>query len=1255
MNKIQFKSPLILSLAFLIISLVSKAQTPLSQSLIDSIRSTNNIAEICGTDMMLRQLRSNPEYKKKEEQMNREIRAALNTLAGDTIITLPVVVHIINTSPYSITDGQVYAGIQTLNDAFSKSGAYSASAGADTKIRFCMAKTDPDGGISTGVTRTVSFFSNSVNKDNEDAKLKNLIQWDPQRYINIWLITNVESENYAEYSCGTWNRARVGAYATMPPGGGPLDGIVTPGFGSVLAHEMGHYLGLYHTFEGGCYNYDCTVDGDKVCDTPPDASKKPSSCLSPENSCSTDTLSNYSNGFFHTDVPDQISNFMDYGNAACANQFTQGQTDRMRAAILTQRMSLLQNECNPPCTELMVAGFTRDVAYSVINNTINFTNTSIGATNFQWLVNDIVVSTAANFSYTFTNAGKDKITLKAFNTPGCFAAYTDYVLTGCGVTARFYSNKQFIASKAGIYTDSIFFTNTSYNGLTFQWLVSNSNGMSEQVLSTSKDFMYTFPDPSTYKIRLVATNGSCSDTTDYFTVPVADPTADAVPWNATYSCYGSNKVRINFCISVYGYAPLRKGTPVSFYDADPRFAGANLLSPTFYLPYDAPGGNCYVCFSHILNVNYKGLEKIYISINDSGKTVPVVFPNTTMVESNYLNNITTAQTMRTTIITAICDGHNYAGYTKSGTYIDTLVSINTGCDSIRTLILTVKPVFTTTVTTSICKGDNYAGHTISGTYVDVYSAVNGCDSTRTLYLTVKPTFKTTLSVAICEGQNYYGHTTAGTYIDHYFAMNGCDSMRTVYLTVKPIARTTINATICNGQNYAGHTQSGTYMDTYFGTNGCDSIRTLYLTVNPVFNTTVTTAICQGQNYAGHTLSGTYTDIYTATNGCDSTRTLNLTVNPLKFTTITTAICAGENYAGHTASGTYVDVYLSAAGCDSTRTLYLTVKPIRSKTVSAIICDGEVYEGYTATGIYVNVFTAQNGCDSTRTLYLTVKKRSFTTINAEVCQGKSYLAGGHLQTASGIYYDTLTNFLGCDSIITTHLIVHPLPRPDLGSDRGICIGDTLTLDPGIFKSYLWQDGSGKSTFSTNHIGQYRVTVTDNYGCVASAAMSVLRIDPLPVNFLQPDTSLCRGNTVHLFVPGFKNYMWSTGQSSASIDVTRDGIYLLHVTDKNGCKGTDSVKIFFYDCKDVWLPNAFTPDRNGLNDIFRPIFPAPVKNYQMQIWNRTGTKVFETTQMAQGWDGMYKGISQSVGVYVYVITFINVDGKEVMKKGIITLVR
>ncbi|MEJ0101035.1 MAG: M43 family zinc metalloprotease [Bacteroidota bacterium] len=317
---------------------------------------------IPGTDLMLERLRRSPKYKAAEDKMNRDIMAASSNgseLAADYI--LPVVFHIISNDPATVTDQQMIDALNDLNEAFAKTGAYAGgdnplTPGVDTRIRFCLAKKDPDGGNTTGITRTKSFFED-FDVDIEDKRMKNLTQWDPSRYVNIWYVTGLKSELMPMFQCGVWSRMHEGGYATMPPGGGATDGIVVTGFGALLAHEMGHYLGLYHTFEGlNCANNDCASQGDRVCDTPPDRLIGNSvACDQPDNSCNTDTLSG-----FTTDAPDMISNFMDYGNDGCHKSFSEGQAARMRAAIATQRNSLLlQNQCDKPCTENSVAAFTR--------------------------------------------------------------------------------------------------------------------------------------------------------------------------------------------------------------------------------------------------------------------------------------------------------------------------------------------------------------------------------------------------------------------------------------------------------------------------------------------------------------------------------------------------------------------------------------------------------------------------------------------------------------------------------------------------------------------------------------------------------------------------------------------------------------------------------------------------------------------------------------------------------------------------------
>jgi gliding motility-associated-like protein len=155
-----------------------------------------------------------------------------------------------------------------------------------------------------------------------------------------------------------------------------------------------------------------------------------------------------------------------------------------------------------------------------------------------------------------------------------------------------------------------------------------------------------------------------------------------------------------------------------------------------------------------------------------------------------------------------------------------------GCGSqIDSVAIGIGGIKTSTVIDTICEGDNYDGYTTSGIYIDTLITALGCDSVRTLNLTVKSRSFFEATETICEGQSVFGYTTSGIYIDTLVAANGCDSVRTLDLTVLPRSRTTIRETICEGQSFLGYSIAGTYRDTLVAANGCDSIRTLILNVD----------------------------------------------------------------------------------------------------------------------------------------------------------------------------------------------------------------------------------------------------------------------------------------------------------------------------------------------------------------------------------------------------------------------------------------
>ena len=141
-------------------------------------------------------------------------------------------------------------------------------------------------------------------------------------------------------------------------------------------------------------------------------------------------------------------------------------------------------------------------------------------------------------------------------------------------------------------------------------------------------------------VWLVAINGSCHDTTEKFSFPVYDPTVEATIRLDDVQCYQQTKIKASFTVCNGGYAPMPAGTPVSFYDADPKSGSAHKLSPAFNLPA-AIAGNCCSEYSVVLDVQRTGLNQLFAVVNDNGSSIPVKLPNTSLPEIDFNNNVAT--------------------------------------------------------------------------------------------------------------------------------------------------------------------------------------------------------------------------------------------------------------------------------------------------------------------------------------------------------------------------------------------------------------------------------------------------------------------------------------------------------------------------------------------------------------------------------------------------------------------------------------
>jgi gliding motility-associated-like protein len=231
--------------------------------------------------------------------------------------------------------------------------------------------------------------------------------------------------------------------------------------------------------------------------------------------------------------------------------------------------------------------------------------------------------------------------------------------------------------------------------------------------------------------------------------------------------------------------------------------------------------------------------------------------------------------------------------------------------------------------------------------------------------------------------------------------------------------------------------------------------------------------------------------------------------------------------------------------------------------------------------------------------------------------------------------------------------------NLGPDTLLCTGNSIKLSAGPdFAGYLWNDKSTDSTLMVNTSGTYFVQVSDNCGGKATDTIHIHpAIGTLPANFLPADTIVC-SNTGALIQSQteFVKYNWSTGETNRSILVKTAGEYILQVVDQEGCKGSDSIRISFKDCEALLLfPNAFTPNHDGLNDVFRLKYPGHVSDYNLLIFDRWGQKIFETSDPSAGWDGDFNGQHQPEATYVWIVHYTDNAGKKQNLTGSVVLIR
>ena len=464
------------------------------------------------------------------------------------------------------------------------------------------------------------------------------------------------------------------------------------------------------------------------------------------------------------------------------------------------------------------------------------------------------------------------------------------------------------------------------------------------------------------------------------------------------------------------------------------------------------------------------------------------------------------------------------------------------------------------------------------------------------------------------------------------------------------------------------TQPGTYWVSVAGPNGSGS-DTIVVTdfPAPVVNIIGALSICQGStttliaspNFTNYLWSngvqtqyntvgpGTYWLTATNSNGCiayDTATVVELPIPLINFLGNTT-VCAGQETSIQANAGF---------------TTYEWSNGLSTPNVNL------------GAGIFTLTVTDNSGCQATDTVVVSNFPTSVLDISGAlgVCVGSTttlsvganfsnWLWNNGAQTPNivvgpGTYWLSATDINGCIVSDTTTVLQWPSPQININGNIYVCTGQDayLQANPG-FSNYQWSNGANAANVYLP-AGAYILTVVDSLGCQANADITVTASAPTAaiadsttlLNLNSP-IQLLSNSTSGLY--SISTWYWNFGDGNYSNlenpihNYTAPGSYTINllVTDTLGCSDTASYVIAFDPDLTFYVPNTFSPDGDGLNQIFIPVFSSPIDqtNYQMLIYNRWGEIIFETLDPNVGWDGTFGPDSHAcqVGTYTYLIVF------------------
>ncbi len=444
----------------------------------------------------------------------------------------------------------------------------------------------------------------------------------------------------------------------------------------------------------------------------------------------------------------------------------------------------------------------------------------------------------------------------------------------------------------------------------------------------------------------------------------------------------------------------------------------------------------------------------------------------------------------------------------------------------------------------------------------------------------------------------------------------------------------------------------TYRDTFWVyVEGCEQ------TCAPVTTAAQLTA-CDSASVHGiwQSTSGDYSQTFQSFSGCDSTSTISLTISPSVATATSITACDSTLVHGiwQSSSGDYSQTFQSFTGCDSTSTISLSISPSVATAASITACDSVQVHGIwqSTSGNYSQTFQSFSGCDSTSTISLSISSSISTTASITACD--STLIHGQLQSSSGDYSQTYQSFTGCDSTSTISLSISSV----LETAEELIACDSAR----IAGQWLYESGEHEQAYSSVQ------------GCDSIHTTTVTIVDSPVRPPLPQDTLLQQAETLQLILPAAANlaYTWQPAAAVDCADCARvevapsfEGRLSLEVSDDQGCSTLAAMLVLRAPepNKELWAPTAFSPNGDGVNDIFSIALPAGASLLSCTVYDRWGNSLSAAVgvlnappgELLPVWDGTFRGNMVNPGVFVWQAEWRDMDGIEQLATGEVTLLR